>query len=118
MTAYCYGDDGGLIRDYGWCRWHADYEPKAVGQLKPNAWGLHDMHGNVWEWCQDLWHPTYEGAPSDQSVWDEGGDRERRVIRGGAFPSQPVHCRSAYRFGVKFIHGDNCHGFRACLDLP
>lgn len=72
----------------------------AVGTMQPNTFGLHDMHGNVWEWCADHWHDTYEEAPSDGSAWViQADERSRRVIRGGAWVSYPLLCRSAYRDG-------------------
>jgi len=71
---------------------------RAVGQMKPNPWGLHDMYGNVYEWCEDVWHDSYDGAPSDGSPWLEGGDTAYRVLRGGCWDSTPDRCRSAARF--------------------
>ena len=68
-----------------------------VGQFPPNAFGLYDMHGNVWEWCQDVWHSTYDGAPNDGSAWVNGGNSSRRVLRGGSWFFNPRVCRSAYR---------------------
>jgi formylglycine-generating enzyme required for sulfatase activity len=68
-----------------------------VGQFPPNAFGLYDMHGNVWEWCQDVWHSSYDGAPDDGSAWVNGGDSSRRVLRGGSWYSNPRRCRSASR---------------------
>jgi formylglycine-generating enzyme required for sulfatase activity len=69
-----------------------------VGHLGvANAFGLFDMHGNVWEWCQDPWHETYRGAPSDGRVWDQGGDAALRVLRGGSWGNLARYCRSAYR---------------------
>jgi formylglycine-generating enzyme required for sulfatase activity len=68
----------------------------AVGSFPANKFGLHDMHGNVWEWCEDNWHPNYEGAPDDGSVW-LGGDRSLRVLRGGSWTNDPAHLRSASR---------------------
>ncbi|MEB3825989.1 formylglycine-generating enzyme family protein, partial [Phormidium sp. CCY1219] len=56
-----------------------------VGNFPPNAFGLQDMHGNVWEWCQDTWHANYNGAPSDGSAWDWGGDSGYRMRRGGSW---------------------------------
>jgi formylglycine-generating enzyme required for sulfatase activity len=70
-----------------------------------NAWGLYDTHGNVWEWCQDVWHDTYEGAPTDGSAWMEGGNQERRVLRGGSWVGDPRNCRSACRVDFN-IPGD------------
>ena len=72
-----------------------------------NAWGLQDMHGNVWEWCLDQWHANYEGAPIDGSAWVEAdakradvnkdGKSDRRLLRGGSWDARPGDCRSAYR---------------------
>jgi formylglycine-generating enzyme required for sulfatase activity len=69
----------------------------AVGSFKPNGFGLYDMHGNVWEWCQDVLHNTYEGSPSDGSPWMDRGDESRRIIRGGSWDNNPRNCRSACR---------------------
>jgi formylglycine-generating enzyme required for sulfatase activity len=69
-----------------------------VGHLGvANAFGLFDMHGNVWEWCQDLWHESYRGAPSDGRVWEQGGDTAYRVLRGGSWINYARLCRSADR---------------------
>ncbi len=62
-----------------------------------NAFGLFDMHGNVREWCLDGWHPNYDNAPTDGSVWVAGADTARRVVRGGSWNSGPRTCRSAFR---------------------
>jgi len=62
-----------------------------------NAFGLSDMHGNVWEWCLDHWHPSYEGAPSNGSVWITDGDERYRLLRGGSWYGGPRNCRSANR---------------------
>jgi formylglycine-generating enzyme required for sulfatase activity len=71
----------------------------AVGSYAANNWGLHDMHGNVWEWVQDVWHDNYAGAPVDGSGWTTGGDPTRRVIRGGSWNGIPQDLRSANRGG-------------------
>ncbi|MBD2138694.1 SUMF1/EgtB/PvdO family nonheme iron enzyme [Anabaena sp. FACHB-1237] len=62
-----------------------------------NAFGLYDMHGLVWEWCADPWHNNYDHAPTDGSVWEDGGDKYRRVLRGGAWNFSAELCRSASR---------------------
>ncbi|MCA2669187.1 MAG: SUMF1/EgtB/PvdO family nonheme iron enzyme [Microcystis sp. M114S2] len=72
-------------------------ETTPVGQFPPNAFGLYDMHGNVWEWCADTWHDNYDGAPTDGSVWTENGNNNRSPMRGGSWYSYPTSCRSAYR---------------------
>jgi formylglycine-generating enzyme required for sulfatase activity len=81
-----------------------------------NAWGLQDMHGNVWEWCLDYWHPGYEGAPVDGSTWVSGGDPDQRLLRGGSWCGHPGGCRSAYRGHVRPGGADSHVGFRVvCL---
>ncbi len=76
--------------------WMSTRFVRDVGSFDPNAWGLHDMHGNVHEWCQDRYHINYEGAPTDGSAWERGGEHER-VIRGGSWYGEREYSRSAYR---------------------
>ena len=77
-----------------------------------NAFGLSDMHGNVFEWCADRWHGTYEGAPIDGSVWDTEGDDRYRVLRGGFWYNLPGNCRSAVRNRLTPTNPDYSIGFR------
>jgi formylglycine-generating enzyme required for sulfatase activity len=67
-----------------------------VGIFPANAFGLYDMHGNVWEWCWDDWHPTYEGSPTDGSAW-LSPDVDKKILRGGSWFFFPDLCRSAFR---------------------
>lgn len=69
----------------------------AVGSFPPNNFGLYDMHGNAWEWCLDVYHSNYKGAPKDGSAWLEGGSNER-VLRGGSWLSSAFNCRPEKRF--------------------
>jgi len=83
-----------------------------------NAFGLCDMHGNVWEWCLDHWHDNYEGAPEDGSAWLTDDESAFRVIRSGSWFNNPSSCRSASRYLI--IPGDdhNGIGFRVVCELP
>jgi formylglycine-generating enzyme required for sulfatase activity len=86
-----------------------------VGMFPANAWGLQDMHGNVWEWCLDHWHKSYVGAPEDGSAWlaEEGGNR---LLRGGSWSFIPRSCRSAYRDRSRPDLANGLVGFRVvCL---
>jgi formylglycine-generating enzyme required for sulfatase activity len=89
-----------------------------VGQYPANLWGLQDMHGNVLEWCQDHWHSNYDNAPPDGSAWIEGGDSNRRILRGGSWVSNPRNCRSAYRFNFTPGNRNGNVGFRVCCSAP
>lgn len=80
-----------------------------------NAFGLCDLHGNVREWCQDTWHDTYAGAPTDGTAWETGGDPKRRILRGGSWNVGPRSCRSAFRSRAEGDRGLYDIGFRvAC----
>ncbi len=87
-----------------------------VGKFPPNAFGLYDMHGNVWEWCADEWHDNYNGAPTDGSVWLDGNDN-RSPLRGGSWSNYPFLCRSAIRlyYNRRVDHGYD-FGFRIVWD--
>jgi formylglycine-generating enzyme required for sulfatase activity len=97
----------------------------AVGTFYPNAFGLYDMHGNVWEWCADDWHENYDDAPIDGSVWnasnDSGSDPEsdsNKVLRGGSCINLPWWCRSASR-GYNAAGSRNFnYGFRVVVVYP
>ncbi|MFM6480903.1 MAG: SUMF1/EgtB/PvdO family nonheme iron enzyme [Microcystis panniformis] len=84
-----------------------------VGQFPPNAFGLYDMHGNVWEWCADTWHDNYDGAPTDGSAWIENGDDNLSPLRGGSWSDIPNYCRSAFRNDLlRRVSHNSPFGFR------
>lgn len=94
---YYTGDDEQALKRAGWYDGNSDSRTHSVGQKEANEFGLYDMHGNVWEWCEDDWHNTYEGAPDDGSTWIDHPRGNRRVLRGGSWYDNPRHCRSAHR---------------------
>ena len=77
-----------------------------------NAFGLYDMHGNVWEWCADTWHDNYHVAPTDGSAWIENGNDNRSPLRGGSWYFDPYFCRSAYRYYIYRRDSLYSYGFR------
>jgi formylglycine-generating enzyme required for sulfatase activity len=82
-----------------------------VGSFPANAFGLHDMHGNVWDWCEDAWNANYKGAPNDGSAWLTG-DASQRVLRGGSWDGVPQGLRSAVRLRGDPTVRDISSGFR------
>ncbi|AFZ02387.1 bifunctional serine/threonine-protein kinase/formylglycine-generating enzyme family protein [Calothrix sp. PCC 6303] len=87
-------------------------ETTEVGKFSPNAFGLYDMHGNVWECCQDSWHGNYNEAPSDSNAWIDN-DNQYKILRGGSWNYLPGYCRSAFRFNdISRVNVDYFIGFR------
>jgi len=111
-TAYSFGESSKSLGDYAWFYEHSNGQTHPVGEKKANAWGLYDMHGNVWEWCSD-WYGDYpNGAVSDPVGTREGSDR---VIRGGCWINEAAYCRSAIRGGYDPSIRDDFIGFRLAL---
>ena len=113
-TRFGYGDDLNYanLGGYAWYVGNSDNTPHPVGQKQPNAWGLYDMHGNVFEWCLDYYGPYPGGSVTDPKGPASGSDH---VIRGGCWYFDAKDCRSAYRFSLWPDGGDNGLGFRSVL---
>jgi formylglycine-generating enzyme required for sulfatase activity len=117
QARFTFGDDDTQLDRYAWYRGNSDRKTQPVGRKAANAFGLHDMYGNVFEWVEDLWHPTYDGAPSDGSAWLDGGAPGRRVVRGGSWYYDPPSLRSASRAGPPADLRDGNVGFRIARTL-
>jgi formylglycine-generating enzyme required for sulfatase activity len=112
-TRYYFGDDANQLGDYAWYGGNSQNTTHPVGQKKPNAWGLYDMIGNVWEWCEDNWHDNYIGAPTDGSAWIKNGNDNRSLLRGGSWGINPNYCRSAIRNDyIRRDYRNYYYGFR------
>jgi formylglycine-generating enzyme required for sulfatase activity len=133
-TPFCFGDtispelanyDGNYVYGDGPKGSKGIYRKQTtpVGMFPANAWGLQDMHGNVYEWCLDQWHNSYEGAPADGMAWADGMAGEKgqetqksRLLRGGSWIDFPWFCRSARRFHGRPGYASFDVGFRVvCL---
>ena len=87
-----------------------------MGSYGANRFGLHDVHGNVWEWVEDCWNPNYAGAPTDGSAW-MSGNCAQHVVRGGSWDSEPQTLRSALRYYQLATIRQNTLGFRVARGL-
>jgi len=96
-TEYSFGDSETALMEFAWDRVNSGARTHPVGGKAPNAWGLYDMQGNVWEWCQDLWHPSYSEAPTNENAWIQDGDVWYRVVRGGSWNNYGPALRAARR---------------------
>jgi formylglycine-generating enzyme required for sulfatase activity len=109
------GPYAGNLDAMAWYFDNSDGKTHFVKGKQPNAWELYDMHGNVWEWCEDVWHDNYNGAPADGSAWLSGGDSSFRLLRGGSWGSQSIFCRSAIRINYWPDDRDSSFGVRVVV---
>ena len=121
-TAYSFGADAGQLGRFAWFKENANKKTHPVGQKQPNEWGLHDMHGNVSEWCNDIYDESYyQKAPSDNPKGPAEG--KQYALRGGAWASSEDANRAAYRLGEDSGFSDACLardaiGFRCVRKVP
>jgi formylglycine-generating enzyme required for sulfatase activity len=119
-TRYYFGDNDNQLGDYAWGSENSNDTTHPVGQKKPNGWGLYDMSGNVWEWCEDDWHDSYAGAPDDGTAWIDNDNRSQspKCLRGGSWVDDPFSRHSADRvtFNPDFLSFYN--GFRVACVSP
>jgi len=109
---YSFGDDASQLENYAWYDKNSEGKTHPVGEKKPNAFGLYDMHGNVEEWSEDIWHDSYKGAPEDGSSWLNDGKSSERVMRQGSLGDDEdgLRCTNRDWFGTSDISADR--GFR------
>ncbi len=118
-TRYWWGDEVGKNNaNCAGCGSQWDGKQTApIGSFQPNPFGLYDMLGNVWEWMEDCWHDSYEGAPTDGKAWPAGDTCAPRVVRGGSWYVKPAHVHSAYRTGTVPDDRISYKGFRLAQDI-
>lgn len=115
VTRFCFGNDPRILQDHGWCHLNAQGNRRPIGYKKPNIWGFYDMHGNVSEWCRDIWAELPRTKRTDPQGPPTG---PLRVYRGGSWADEESHCESTHREGGRpNVSLDGILGFRVAMDL-
>ena len=114
-TIYSFGDDPRELSRYGWFTGNAKGNDPPVGAKEPNAWGLYDIHGYLWEWCADAWHDDYQGAPANGTAWKGAESENRRVLRGGSWKDSAEQLTSSHRRAAARALCDDAVGLRCVL---
>jgi formylglycine-generating enzyme required for sulfatase activity len=114
---FAFGDSEEQLDQYAWYDKNSGAKTQPVAKKNANAFGLHDMHGNAYEWVEDPWHDDYVGAPADGSAWLKNGDGTRRVLRGGSWYNHARFLRAAFRYGDTTVLRFNFIGFRLARNL-
>ncbi len=121
-TKYFFGNEPSKLQNYAWFDKNSGKKPQLVGQKQPNPWGLYDMYGNVWEWCNDFYKVDYyQESPEENPKGPKTGDN--KVVRGGAWKFSAENCRSGYRYNEDPAYSDVCfgydiYGFRCVRNAP
>ncbi len=109
-TLYFFGDEASKLGLFAWFKANSGGRPRPVGTKLPNPWGLYDILGNVWEWCNDLYQPDYyKESPAVNPKGPSKGNA--RVLRGGCWDSEAKHCTSSYRHKADPGYADACFGY-------
>lgn len=109
-TSYFFGDKPNKLKNYAWFKENSGRRPRSIGKKLPNPWGLHDMYGNVFEWCNDFYQVDYyDVSPEKNPRGPETG--ESKIVRGGCWNSNADKCRSSYRHNENPGYSDACFGY-------